>query len=217
VKKSRKLFTALTALVLAVVGAIAAVTSVLAAQSQSVTSTLQVTYEATNVYATVGVTSKTQNGNYGNADSHTFNPADGNASAHALTAHAESLGFENASDSTFERYAIYKFSFQNKYASGGRKLTVSMAVSGVNENAVVAYASNATTDTTPSLAPTTTDTTWALSSADTTAGWSTTIPSLTVTATNTGYIYMVVAVKNTTLPIASQNISVSFTLGTANP
>jgi hypothetical protein len=149
----------MTALVLAVVGVLAAVTSVLSAQQQSVTSSLQVSYVANNVSATVSVASKTQSGTFSTPSASnpvqtvTFNPSDGNSSTAALVANNVALG--GFSDETFQRYAVYKFSFTNNYTSGhGTKMSVTMnysAPTGENNSNVTLLWIAATDDTEPSV------------------------------------------------------------------
>jgi len=222
--KKGKLFTVLVALVLAAVGAFVAVTSVLSAQQQSVTSTLNVTYTANNVSATVEVKSRVgASGDFAGTGtySHTFYPADGNAASETLTTAPATLGFTSASDETFDEYVIYQFKFQNNYTgTQGCPLYVTMTDNFANygsESNVIRKYQYRTDATIPQVNITVTNN---VASIGGDGNWSETVPgsstpiAITVGAQPTAmYIYMVVAIRDQTKPISGySNNAISFAL-----
>lgn len=226
--KKGKLFTVLAALVLAAVGAFVAVTSVLSAQQQSVTSTLNVTYVANNVSAYVEVKSRVgASGDFAGTGtySHTFQPAN-SSTTETLTTAPATLGFTSASDETFDEYVIYQFKFQNNYTTGqGCSLYVTMTDSFANygsETVNVIRAYQYRTDATiPQVNISVTNN---VASIGGDSNWSTTVPGtsapieIAVGAQPTAmYIYMVVAIKDQTKPISGySNNAISFALSSTN-
>lgn len=154
-KKSKKLFTALVAVVMTVVALTAAVTAVLSAQNQTVTSSLSVTYVANNVKADVAVYKKAQGGSFGAAAaSQSFAPTEASTTKTLNAGDAVALG-----GSPFARYAVYQFKFQNTYAdSTGTAISVKGTYTqpeAANRNNVVLKWIVSTGDTEP--VPTMTD------------------------------------------------------------
>ena len=157
-KKSKKLFTALVAVVMTVVALTAAVTAVLSAQNQTVTSSLSVTYVANNVKADVAVYKKAQYGTFGSAvASQSFDPTESSTTKTLNAGDAVELG--GFSGSNFVRYAVYQFKFQNTYsASTGTAISVKGTYTqpeAANRNNVVLKWIVSTGDTEP--VPTMTD------------------------------------------------------------
>lgn len=213
-KKSKKLFTALVAVVMTVVALTAAVTAVLSAQNQTVTSTLSVTYTANNVKATVTLKGKTQSGDWSAGTGSATTSFDVTEGITSKPVSMDAIALGGYVSSTFQRYAVYQFAFTNNYlASTGCSVYVAMTdtydITG--KNVYVAYQWS-TSSSVPTVTLTATDT------AVTSCGddWSTIPPAKTaVTATSTAYIYMIVAISNVTLGINSySNNGISFALTT---
>lgn len=126
--RKSKILMVMTAFVLAVVGVLVAVTSVLSAQQQSVTSSLQVTYVASNVKAEIKIESAKVTtagviGSYTTAAGGaitSFDVTDSSATQGTVTAPEQTLGMGTTNDDsdTFYRGLIYRFTFTNQYSSG---------------------------------------------------------------------------------------------------
>jgi len=172
----KKLIITITSLCLVVVAAVAAVVGVVAASTQTVRSTVNVTYTANNVKATVGVMSKLQyDSNYGEnrgtATSIQFYATDAARTENLQVSPAVALGQskgladETVDNWAFERYVIYRYSFHNDYATDsgegrtiGRSMRVTLTYTPTNNvtqsNSFIVFATQAGNDTT---APVVTD------------------------------------------------------------
>ena len=215
-KKSKKLFTALVAVVMTVVALTAAVTAVLSAQNQTVTSSLSVTYVANNVKADVAVYKKAQYGTFGSAvASQSFDPTESSTTKTLNAGDAVELG--GFSGSNFVRYAVYQFKFQNTYsASTGTAISVKGTYTqpeAANRNNVVLKWIVSTGNTEP--APTMGGSDWnAFTTADgnsevtVTSGTQFTI-SASLAASSTVSLYLFVG-------IADVSEGATFTLATTN-
>lgn len=230
--RKSKILMVMTALVLAVVGVLAAVTSVLSAQQQSVTSSLQVTYQANNVSATVSVKGKTQGGSYAAATgttSKTFTPAESQAAnAVALAAPVLGLGFTRSSES-FDRYGVYQFEFINNYAKNhGCALYITMTdgYSTSGKNVIVRYAvSTSATEPAVTLTESSGVATGVSGESNTNtqqSTWLSVVPAKTTLAVTTGdtatkiYFYVLVIIADPTLAISSyENNSITFSLSSS--
>jgi hypothetical protein len=220
----KKLIITITSLCLVIVAAVAAVVGVVAASTQTVTSTVSVSYVATNVKATMGVTSKLQkDDSFGTtrATSNTvsFDATEASSTKTLTVSPTVTLG-NSGSDQTsanwkFERYIIYRYSFHNDYAAGqGRAMKVTFTYDSTKtsqSNVRVAFATQGGSSNT---VPTTATTEPSGDSAI--AVWNTTnVPGtsyaeyssaleITVAQAQTGYIYVLIAIQN---PLADASFS----------
>jgi len=125
----KKLIITITSLCLVVVAAVAAVVGVVAASTQTVNSTVSVTYAANNVKATMGVTSKLEfDADFGTTrtsqNAVSFLATEGRSTKTIEISPAIQLGNSGENNNalpagawSFERYIIYRYSFHNDYAA----------------------------------------------------------------------------------------------------
>lgn len=148
----KKLIITITSLCLVVVAAVAAVVGVVAASTQTVTSTVSVSYLANNVKATMSVTSKLQkDGDFGTTRTTTadvnFQATEGRSEKTLVVQDSPYLGNSGTSnmagDWRFERYIIYRYAFHNDYAAATTEPV--RAAEGRSMNVTLTYNENQTT------------------------------------------------------------------------
>jgi len=203
---------------LVVVGTVVAITNVLSASTQNVSASFTVAYEANNVYATVSVDSKTQSENdsaYA-GNSHTFSATNATVTQ-SLSGNTETLGNYVTVDTTpvFQRYAVYRFTFNNLNPSnGGKGLDVSATFNSGNMANVVLLWITSNSSTTPTVTSTFLDknnASWPggpYTGAVTPSNGNIAVAS-NVAGGSSAYLYLFVAIDDVTKPI-------SFTLGSGS-
>ena len=223
----KKLIITITSLCLVIVAAVAAVVGVVAASTQTVTSTITVNYKATNVKAEVSYAKRLASTTYSsNAGTVTFDATEATrTTSNSIAVPAITLGNSGANQGdawSFERYAIVRFAFHNLYASGqGRTLNVatSATVTAYNtasgKNYAIAFAKGTTEPTVPTtLTGLSGDAALAESWLTGNENWSATpsSASLSVAQGATSYIYVLVAMINPLLDASLSSQSLTFTL-----
>jgi len=214
VRKSRKLFISLVAVVLTVVAAVAATVATLAATSQNVGATISVTYTANNVKATVTLKGKTQGGTWSTVTGDATKSFDVTEDTVTKNVSMSAIGLGGFVSGTFQRYAVYQFAFKNDYTSSqGCVMYVEMADSYLTDdkNVFVNYQKSSSADV-PAVSLTTTNQVTSCGS-----GWSTSVPpKFEVAKAGTQYVYMIVGIEDVTKNINGySNNGITFTLTTS--
>lgn len=211
-RKSRKLFISLVAVMLTVVAAVAATVATLAATSQNVGATISVTYTANNVKAIVTLKGKTQSGSWSDGSGNAQKSFDITEDTVTKNVTMSAIGLGGFVSTTFQRYAVYQFAFKNDYTSTsvGCALYVAMtdSYSTDDKNVFVNY-QKSSSNSVPAVSLTTTAGKTSCGS-----GWSTSVPAKFSVAQNaTEYIYMIVGIEDVTMNINSYaNNGITFAL-----
>ena len=221
----KKLIITITSLCLVIIAAVAAVVGVVAASTQTVTSTITVNYKATNVKAEVSYAKRLASTTYGSdAGTVTFDATEATrTTSNSIAVPAITLGNSAAQNGwSFERYAIVRFAFHNLYASGqGRTLNVATTASvtayntASGKNYAIAFAKGTTEPAVPTtLTGLSGDDSLAETWLSENTSWSATpsFASLSVAQAGTSYIFVLVAMINPLLDASLSSQSITFTL-----